>query len=450
MTGAPDGGAEAALRAPLSRELSAAAEALAQVRAGNPLPPALAAAVQRHRLGEPSRAATHDIAYSAVRRLGTCLALAERLNSRPAPEAVAALQAVGLSQLLAPGRRHEAVVVDQTVAAARSSAATRASAPFLNATLRRFLRERDALLEAVGSDPQARWNHPRWWIDLLRTDHPAQWQSILEADNAPPPMTLRVNRRRIGTPGYLELLAEAGLDARVIGPQAIRLETPCDVRRLPGFDAGLVSVQDLAAQLAAPLLDASDGHRVLDACAAPGGKTTHLLELADCELTALDADAQRLQRVHENLGRLGLSASVLAGDARDPGAWWDGRRFDRILLDAPCSASGILRRHPEIRWLRRRRDIATLSVRQSEMLAALWPLLEPGGKLLYATCSVFGAEGEQVVARFCADRRDAERLALRWRWAGDAQDTEVGQLLPRSGASRDHDGFYYASIRKRP
>jgi 16S rRNA (cytosine967-C5)-methyltransferase len=443
-------GGAPALRAPLSRELRAAAAALEQVLAGHTMPPALAQAAERHRLAGTSRAAMHDIAYGAVRRLGTCLALAQRLNARPPAPAIAALQAVALSELLEPGRRHEAVIVDQAVAAARLDADTRAAGAFLNATLRRFLRERAALLDAALREPQARWNHPRWWIELLRAEQPGHWQSVLDADNRPAPMTLRVNARRTDVETCLHTLAQAGIGARAIGPQALRLDEPCDVGRLPGFAEGLLSVQDLAAQLAAPLLDVRDGHRVLDACAAPGGKTTHLLELADCEVTALDADPQRLERVRENLGRLGLVARLTVGDARAPARWWDGRRFDRILLDAPCSASGIVRRHPEIRWLRRRRDLATLSAQQSEMLTALWPLLEPGGKLLYATCSVFSAEGEGVVERFHAAHPDAERLTLRWRWAGDDHDSVLGQLLPGSGDMRDHDGFFYASIRKRP
>ena len=446
------GGADppAALRAPLSRELCAAAWALEQVRAGQALPPALAQAAQRHRLSGPSRPAMHDIAYRAVRRLGTCLALAQRLNGREPTRAVGALQAVALAQMLEPGRRHEAVLVDQAVAAARLEPATQAAAPFLNATLRRFTRERDALLDAVMREPEARWNHPRWWIDRLRAEQSAQWQQVLAADNEPPPMTLRTNPRRTSLDAYRQALADAGIGAQVLGPQALRLDAPCDVAQLPGFDAGLVSVQDLAAQLAAPLLDVRDGQRVLDACAAPGGKTTHLLELADCDVTALDVDQARLERVRENLARLGLSARVQEGDARRPQDWWDGRRFDRILLDAPCSASGIVRRHPEIRWLRRRSDLATLSRQQSEMLALLWPLLEPGGKLLYATCSVFRAEGEGVIERFCAGHPDAERLAVHWRWIGDAQDSLLDQLLPRSGDTRDHDGFFYASVSKRP
>ena len=440
----------AALRAPLAHELRAAGYALEQVRAGRALPAAVAEAASRWRLEGPSRAALQDIAYTAVRQLGRCAALARRLNAREPSAGVAALQAVALSQLLAPGHRHEAVVVDQAVAAARLEADTRAAAPFLNATLRRFLRERDPLLAAVLREPEARWNHPRWWVELLRQSYPADWQAILEAGNLPPPMTLRVNTRKTTPEAYLPQLAAAGMAARRIGPQALVLGRPCDVARLPGFAQGLVSVQDLAAQLAAPLLDARPGQRVLDACAAPGGKAGHLLELVECELTALDSDAQRLQRVRENLQRLGLQAHLAAGDARDPAGWWDGRTFDRILLDAPCSASGIVRRHPDIRWLRRRSDLATLSRQQSEMLGALWPLLEPGGKLLYATCSVFRAEGEEVVDRFCGGRPDAERLPVSWRWFGEERDSPLSQLLPQSGETRDHDGFFYASIRKSP
>lgn len=444
------GPSEPSLRAPLAAELRGAALAVERVRAGRALPPSLDEAAARWRLEGVSRAAMRDIAYTAVRRLGTAGALAARLNARRPSGALAALQLVALSELLVQGRRHEAVVVDQAVEAARLSQETQSGAGFLNATLRRFLRDRPALLLAVSHDQEAVWNHPRWWIDRLQSDHPAHWEAVLAAGNAPPPMTVRVNVRRASVEDCLAELGSAGHGARRIGPQALRLDRPCDVSQLPGFAEGRLSVQDLAAQMAAPLLDVQPGQRVLDACAAPGGKTAHLLELADCSLTALDADAGRLGRVRDNLARLGLSAEVACGDARRPADWWDGRRFDRILLDAPCSASGIVRRHPEIRWLRRRRDLATLSAVQSEMLAALWPLLEPGGKLLYATCSVFRAEGVEPIERFLAGRTDAERVGLQWRWPADAQAIPVGQLLPQADEHIDHDGFFYASIRKIP
>lgn len=438
------------MRAPLALEMRAAAHAVERVVAGAALPPALAEAGARRGIDGRSRAAMHDIAYTAVRTLGLCRALARRLNAREPAPAVAALQVVALSALVSPGRRHEAVVVDQAVAAAREDAATRGAAPFLNATLRRFLREREALVAEVLRDPEARWNHPRWWIDQVRADHPRHWQAILEAANQPPPMTLRVNVRRVAVDDYLARLDASGIAARRIGPQALVLDAPRDVRELPGFEDGLVSVQDLAAQLAAPLLDVEPGQRVLDACAAPGGKTAHLLELTDCDLTAIDSDAARLARVHQNLDRLGLHARVLQGDASAPADWWDGRPFDRILVDAPCSASGIVRRHPEIRWLRRRGDLATLSGRQLAMLEALWPLLKPGGKLLFVTCSIFGAEGERVAAGFCGAHPTAERLALRWRWPEGGAEAAIGQLLPGLGEIPDHDGFFFASLRKRP
>ena len=437
-------------RAPLSLEMRAAAAALAQLIEGRALPEALARVTDEHRLTGISRSAARDIAYGATRRLGTARALAARLNSRdPAPE-VAALQLVGLSELLVPQRRHEAVIVDQLVSAARADAALAPAAAFLNATMRRFLREREALQALVAGETEARWNHPGWWVDRVRQDHPHRWESVLQAAQERPPMTLRINARKGTVAGYLARLQAAGRAATAIGPDAVLLEQPCDVHDLPGFEQGDVSIQDLAAQMAARLLGASDGERVLDACAAPGGKTAHLLERADCRLTALDSDATRLDRVRETLVRIGREAEVRAGDAADPSGWWDGRPYRRILLDAPCTASGIVRRHPDVRWLRRRSDLATMARRQSEMLAALWGLLEPGGTLLFVTCSVFRAEGEQVIERFCAAQGDATRLPVLWRWQDETREHRISHLLPQSTPHRDHDGFFYASLLKRP
>ena len=314
------------------------------------------------------------------------------------------------------------------------------------------------MVAAAWRDPLARYNHPRWWIDRVRDDWPDAWEAILAASNRHPPMTLRVNARLGTVADYLARLAAAGRDAVALGGQAVRLERPCPVDALPGFADGAVSVQDGAAQRAAPLLLGPTGHwitgrasrpRVLDACAAPGGKTGHLLELADLDLLALDSDADRLASVGQTLARLRLDASLRVGDAGAPAAWWDGRPFDAILLDAPCSASGIVRRHPDVRWLRRPSDVATLAATQARLLDALWPLLAPGGRLLYATCSIFRAEGQHAIDAFLQRQADAARVV---------DPPAPGHLLPlpdnrspsadESAASTAEDGFFYALIEK--
>jgi len=299
------------------------------------------------------------------------------------------------------------------------------------------------------ADPMALWNHPAWWIAQLQADWPDQWQNMLAAADRPGPMVLRVNVRRVAQTDYLAALHQAGMAAVAVGETGVVLNAPCPVQQLPGFADGWVSVQDGAARLAAPLLlNAGSGgpaRRVLDACAAPGGKTAHLLELADVEVTALDIEPARCERIKQTLARLGLIAHVIAGDAADVSAWWDGELFDAILLDAPCSASGIVRRHPDIRWLRRPTDIGQLVATQARLLNRLWPLLRLGGRLLYCTCSVFRAEGEQQIAAFLARHKQARQLA------------SSGHLLPQGNAidipamdnqAHDHDGFYYALLEK--
>jgi 16S rRNA (cytosine967-C5)-methyltransferase len=390
-----------------------------------------------------------------MRRLGVAQAARARLAPKNPPPPVDALLLTAIA-LLWPGVEDGAsyephTVVDQAVEAAKRRA--KASAAFINAVLRRFLRERDTLVSAVEADPVARSNHPRWWVERLKADWPSQGEAILAANNRRPPMTLRVNARHGSTEAYRQRLQEAGFGAQVVGPHALTLDAPAPVHQLPGFAEGDVSVQDAAAQLAAPLLIGAGlppGARVLDACAAPGGKTAHLLELADLNVLALDADANRLARVDETLGRLQLQAERVAADARTPATWWDGQPFDAILLDAPCSASGIVRRHPDVRWLRRDSDIPTLARLQGELLVALWPLLKPGGRLLYCTCSVFKAEGQQVIDAFLQRPGGAE---------GARQAPAPGHLLPlpdnpgngaapASGASPD--GFFYALLVKAP
>jgi 16S rRNA (cytosine967-C5)-methyltransferase len=288
----------------------------------------------------------------------------------------------------------------------------------------------------------ARYCHPQWWIDRLRAQYPGRYAQVLEAGNQRPPLALRVNRRRADTASYLELLARHGIQGEAYGASAVILDKPLPADRIPGLAEGLVSVQDPAAQLAAPLLDLADGMRVLDACAAPGGKSAHVLEIADVQLTALDLDTARLERVHANLTRLGLAARVVCGDATAPASWWDGTPYQRILLDAPCSASGIARRRPDIKRLRRATDIAQFAHTQGALLDALWQTLASGGKLLYATCSVFHEENRDPVERFLERQRDAVRLIL----PAVDNDTELpaGQLLP----DERHDGFFYALLQK--
>jgi 16S rRNA (cytosine967-C5)-methyltransferase len=281
---------------------------------------------------------------------------------------------------------------------------------------------------------EAQWNYPAWWIDATAAAYPREWQAILEAGNKLPPLSLRVNRRKTSVEDYLHTLTQNGIAATRIGPSAVRLQRPLPVAQIPGFDAGMASVQDAGAQLAAPLLDLHDGMRVLDACAAPGGKTGHILESATLDLLALDSDEKRLARIEENLQRLQLHATLKTGDAsrRD---WWDGQAFDRILADVPCTASGIVRRHPDIRWLRRKDDAAQLATLSARILDNLWQMLRPDGKLLFVTCSIWPQESEMQAAAF-AVRNNAIRLPA------------PGQLLPGASAEQDHDGLFYALFQK--
>jgi len=319
----------------------------------------------------------------------------------------------------------------------------------VNGLLRRFLREPPAWLEQGSDDPVVDLAHPLWLIEKLQSQWPDHWQDICRANNEQAPMTLRVNQRHYQRDEYLQLLRQSGKAAEptLFSPVGITLEKPCAVTFLPGFAEGWVSVQDEAAQLAAILLNPQVGERVLDACAAPGGKTAHLLEQQPgiAELVSLEVDAKRHQRTAENLHRLGLQASCRVGDALRPDQWHQGESYDAILLDAPCSASGVIRRHPDIKLLRRPSDIAKLAAQQSRLLDSLWPLLKPGGRLLYATCSIFFEEDDAVIADFVARQDDAALTTI------DASWGIVGQcgryLLPRIAG---HDGFYYAMIIRQP
>jgi 16S rRNA (cytosine967-C5)-methyltransferase len=300
------------------------------------------------------------------------------------------------------------------------------------------------LAHARRTEP-GRWSYPQWWIDTIRSAYPDDVAAILEAGNVRPPMTLRVNLRKIALEPYRSMLLEAGMQAETIGDVALRLGQPVAVDKLPGFAQGLVSVQDLAAQYAASLLDVSDGLRVLDACAAPGGKSAHILERAQVDLTAIDRDEQRLSRVSATFERLGLSgAHVRGADVADLAQWWDGGAFDRILLDAPCSGSGIVRRHPDIKWLRRPEDVPALAAQQRGLLEALWRTLARGGKLLYSTCSVFPAENHAQVSVFLRAHSDARLLPL----SGIPEGPEIGNIKGQLLPGPRHDGFFYALLQK--
>jgi len=356
---------------------------------------------------------------------------------------VHALLVLGLVQLEIL-RLPEYAAVAATVEAARALGKPK-FANLVNAVLRRWLRERATRNARLDSDVVARSAHPRWMLDAFDADWPGHGAAIVAANNAEAPLTLRVNRRRIGRLAYGERLLARGVAAST--PDALQdaliLDESTDITALPGFAAGDFSVQDGAAQLAAELLDAGSGMRVLDACAAPGGKSAHILERAEVELLALDSDARRLARVRSNLQRLGLSATLRQADATDPPTWWDGSPFDRILLDVPCSATGVIRRQPDIKLHRRATDIAALAANQARLLDALWPLLKPGGRLVYATCSVLAAENGAQIAAFLArhDAAAARPVLPAWHAAGAGR-----QNLPGEGGM---DGFFYAVVEKR-
>ena len=421
----------------MQRIQHAAAQAVQSVLAGTNLGNALARQVQKSGLNERERASVQALSYGTLRYLGLLRFILDRLVKRPpGNETVTFLLLVALYQLEFGKSAHYAVV-DHAVKAA-GTIGGRSVKPFVNAVLREYLRQRKELIGAARRDDLARFSYPRWWIEKLREQLGSQRaHSVLETGNEHPLMTVRVNRRRMRPEQYLALLAEHDMEATVIGAQAVLLAIPVGVADLPGFSDGLVSVQDAGAQISAQLLDAQPGDNVVDACAAPGGKTGHILELADVSMTALDRDAERLERISENLQRLHLTANLQCVDAADLGSWWDGKQVERVLLDAPCSASGIVRRHPDIKWLRREEDIDGFRQQQQRLLEALWQVVAQGGKLLYVTCSIFREENEEQVDWFLSRHTDAS-LALRTDIHGSAL------LLP----SKEHDGFFHALFEK--
>lgn len=411
----------------LGWSLLLAARVLARVYAGKSLSEALGLLAQ-----EPpaARAAAQDVAYGVLRRYGWGDFILGRLMSKPLthPEAQALLLGALYRLDTRPDSAH--TVVDQAVLAAGELAGG-VFKGVVNGVLRNFLRQRESLMAALAADEEVSYQYPHWWLARLRRAYRDTWLQIVAAGNTPPPMTLRVNLRRSSLSDYAARLEAAGLPARPVGARGLILHKAVAVDLLPGFFDGHVSVQDAGAQRAAELLAPAPGSRVLDACAAPGGKTAHLLESADLDLLALDIDAGRTRRIEENLQRLGLHAAVKVADCNVPGDWWDGRLFDAILADVPCSASGVVRRHPDIKHLRRESDIRRFVHTQAAILDTLWPLLKPGGKLLYATCSVFPEENSGQIDAFLVRQRGVECLIEE-------------PLLP----SDENDGFYYALLRK--
>jgi len=396
-------------------------------------------------------AAVQALAYGSVRwypRLDYWLSQLLEPGAQQKPQ-LRALLIVALHQLAFSNHPPHAIV-DQAVEAVRKLGQPRA-AGLVNAVLRRFLREQQQLTSVAAQPLPARYAHPAWLIELLRRDWPDHWEMILEANNQQPPMWLRVNRRLATSGAYVEALKAGSIGAQAsrYAADAVVLESPLSVRTLPGFETGTVSVQDAGAQLAADLLEAGASMRVLDACAAPGGKTCHLLERADLDLVAIDRSTERLAQLEQNLQRLSLTATVIAGDAADTATWWDSRPFDRILLDAPCTASGVIRRHPDVKLLKRASDIEALRREQLRLLRALWPLLAVGGRLLYATCSVLRAENEQVVTTFLDSEPAATPVPIPVSFGptGVRMERNAGiQILPGEAGM---DGFYYACMEKR-
>jgi len=390
-----------------------------------------------------------ELCYGVLRWFPRLEWIVDQLLERPLKTRdrdVLNLLLVGVYQLLFL-RIPQHAVVNETVAAAKDLGKPWAR-HMINAVLRTLLRDRERLLTEMEHNEEALTAHPGWLLELLKESWPADWQQIIEANNQRPPMCLRVNRQLLERDAYLQVLTKNGIEARItpFATEGVELDKPVDVTLLPGFAAGQVSVQDAAAQLAAHMLDVQAGLYILDACAAPGGKTAHILELQHNlrELVAVDIDQSRLQRIAENLQRLDLHARLLCADIAMPETWWDGELFDRILLDAPCSATGVIRRHPDIKRLRRRQDIHMLVDLQTRILNALWPLLKREGMLLYVTCSVLPEENEEQISSFLMQHDDAveNRIAAPW-----GRAVKVGrQILP---GEHNMDGFYFASLVKR-
>ncbi len=413
------------------------AEIVGHVLAGQNLNQLLNEEIRRRPTFSPQeRGALQDICYGTLRFYGQLIKIQNELLNKPLTDSrVRDLLLISLYQLQYSEAAKYAIVDHAVRAAKQINAAT---GGLVNAVLRNFLRNQTQLLHHASETEEGRYSYPQWWIEAIKKEYAGEAASILDAGNQHPPMTLRVNQRHKTPEEYLSRLNSAGIQGQLINPGALVLKNPLSVDKLPDFFDGAVSVQDAGAQYAAKLLAVRNEMKVLDACAAPGSKSAHLLESYNMNLTALDKDQQRLERVRENLQRLKLNAVLLCGDATRPETWWDGIPFDRILADVPCSASGVVRRHPDIKWLRRPSDIDNFAKQQAQILTALWPLLARGGKLLYATCSVFSTENQQVITAFLKLHKDAVQEPI------TEHGLINGQLLPDA----QHDGFFYALLQK--
>ena len=444
---------KATAQIPLWRQLQSTASVLQAVRSGGSGTSAL------KQVETVLRPGVQALSFHVWRWLGTAEIIKSYLAKRAPPQEADALLCVALAILCGESATlhyEPFTLVDQAVEAAKRNPNTKASSNFINACLRRYLREKDALTLKALTHPVGQWNHPQWWIKRLKIDHPNAWQDILRSNNSHAPLSLRVNSKKTTIADYLidydAINNVANNEISQAGEFGVGFSKAIPVHEILGFADGTVSVQDAAAQLAAPLLlnglNLISKLRVLDACAAPGGKTAHLLEIADCDVTALDIDAVRCDLIQQNLDRIGLSAKIIVADASKPNTWFDAAKdalFDAILLDAPCTASGIVRRHPDIRWLRRETDVAQLAEIQRMLLKSLWPLVKPGGRLLFCTCSVFKAEGQDQVELFISNNKNARLLP------------SPGHLIPQSSAKlgivadnvlTNHDGFFYALFEK--
>lgn len=415
-----------------------AAQCVQAVRTGTTLPVILADLQNRTPLAWSAamRGTVRDLATNALRDYTRGDALLARFLQKPLPELLHCALLCALPRLWnAPEHAH--VTLHQTVALAE--AVLPPVKGVVNAVLRRAQREEAELRTWLDEQEPTRLAYPQWWIDIIRRDHPDHWETILRTGNSKPPMTLRPNRRKADETTARAALEAAGIAHTRLGNGALLLATPRPVDQIPHFADGWFSVQDSGAQYAAALLDLHDGQRVLDACAAPGGKAAHILECANVHLTALETDAARASRIAPQFTRLGLAGDICTADARRPETWWDGTPFDRILADVPCSASGVVRRNPDSKWLRREGDLQHFAMQQAAILRALWRTLALGGKLLYVTCSLFARENREQIADFCRNHRDARLLPL-----PNSFPATDGQLLP----SAEQDGFFYALLQK--